>query len=82
MPAANWHTYQILTKRADRMHVVKRKTALRGRRPHLVGRERGESQARPAAHRELRGANPAIAFLSVEPLLEDLGRVAREEFVG
>src|ERR1051326_2862609 len=49
MLAANWHTYQILTKRADRLA-----TLLQGK---------------------LRGAKPNVAFLSVEPLLEDLGKL-------
>jgi protein gp37 len=75
MLAANWHTYQILTKRADRM------TAL------LQGKLR---EAAKAAHiwwgvsvenrkhgipriGKLRSANPQVAFLSIEPLLEDVG---------
>jgi protein gp37 len=77
MLSANWHTYQVLTKRADRM------TAL------LQGRLR---KAAKAAHiwwgvsvenrkhglprvAKLRAAKPTVAFLSVEPLLEDLGKV-------
>lgn len=75
MLTAHWHTYQILTKRADRM------TAL------LQGKLR---EAAKAAHiwwgvsvenrkhglpriDKLRSAEPTVAFLSVEPLLEDLG---------
>jgi protein gp37 len=77
MLAANWHTYQILTKRADRMAAL------------LQGKLR---QAAKAAHiwwgvsvenrqhglpriAKLRSAKPPVAFLSVEPLLEDLGQV-------
>ncbi len=75
MLAANWHTYQILTKRSDRMATL------------LKGRLR---KAEKAAHIwwgvsvenrkhglprivKLRSAKPTVAFLSVEPLLEDLG---------
>ena len=77
MLAANWHTYQILTKRADRMAAL------------LQGRLRDAAKAahiwwgvsvEDAKHglpriAKLRGAKPAVAFLSVEPLLEDLGKV-------
>lgn len=77
MLAANWHTYQVLTKRADRLATL------------LAGKLR---EAADAAHiwwgvsvenqkhglpriRELRRAKPKVAFLSVEPLLEDLGQI-------
>jgi protein gp37 len=77
MLAANWHTYQILTKRADRLASM------------LQGVLRHAAQARhiwwgvsvenrkhglPRITR-LRSAKPAVAFLSIEPLLEDLGEV-------
>jgi protein gp37 len=77
MLAADWHTYQILTKRADRMEAL------------LAGKLR---KAAKAAHiwwgvsvenrqyglpriAKLRNAKPTVAFLSVEPLLEDLGKI-------
>lgn len=77
MLAADWHTYQVLTKRADRMADL------------LQGRLRKAAQARhiwwgvSVENRKhglpritkLRLAKPAVAFLSVEPLLEDLGNV-------
>ncbi len=77
MLAANWHTYQILTKRADRMAAL------------LQGKLRASSDARhiwwgvSVENRKhglpriakLRSSNSAVAFLSVEPLLEDLGKV-------
>ena len=48
MAAANWHTYQILTKRAEPdANLVKRQAPFcGGTAPHLVGRQRGKSQAR------------------------------------
>ena len=48
----NWHTYQVLTKRSERLRDLLRLQAAsgRGRRAaHLVGRQRREPQARPAA---------------------------------
>ena len=52
MKAANWHTYQILTKRAERMQkLLKGKLKFRGgTAAYLVGRERGKPPARSAAH--------------------------------
>ena len=45
MKAANWHTYQVLTKRADRLQdLLKDKLSFAAEQPaHLVGRECGES---------------------------------------
>ena len=75
MVEANWHTYQVLTKRAERMHAL------------LSGRLRFASDQRHIwwgvsvedrryglpriAH--LRATPAAVRFLSIEPLLEDLG---------
>jgi protein gp37 len=75
MLAANWHTYQVLTKRADRMATMlqgKLRTAAKA--PHIWWGVSVENRKHglPRIDR-LRSANPAVAFLSVEPLLEDLG---------
>ena len=77
MLAANWHTYQILTKRADRMAAL-----LSGKLQAAAGathiwwgvsvENRQHGLPRIA---KLRGAKPAVAFFSIEPLLEDLGKV-------
>jgi protein gp37 len=64
MLAANWHTYQILTKRADRMAAL-----LQGK---LSVENRKHGVPRIA---KLRSAKPAVAFLSIEPLLENLGKL-------
>lgn len=77
MLAANWHTYQVLTKRADRLSAL-----LQGRlRPsaeaaHIWWGVSVENRAHgfPRIDR-LREARPRVAFLSVEPLLEDLGKM-------
>lgn len=75
MMAANWHTYQVLTKRADRMEaLLQGKLRKAAKAAHIwwgVSVE-NRKQGLPRIDR-LRGANPAVAFLSVEPLLEDLG---------
>jgi protein gp37 len=75
MLAANWHTYQILTKRADRMSQLLR-TRLRraAAAPHIWWGVSVENRQHglPRVNR-LRESRPAVAFLSIEPLLEDLG---------
>lgn len=75
MNAANWHTYQVLTKRADRMQTV-----TRGLPPALVCQPHiwlgvSVEDKRYGLPRIdlLRGVPAAIRFLSIEPLLEDLG---------
>lgn len=77
MRTANWHTYQVLTKRSERLASM-----LRGElREHA-----GESHIWWGVSVEdrkhglpridhLRDAPAAVRFLSVEPLLEDLGKV-------
>jgi protein gp37 len=77
MVTANWHTYQVLTKRADRLQQL------------LSGRLRFAAEARniwwgvsvenkkhglPRID-HLRKAPAYTRFLSVEPLLEDLGQI-------
>ncbi len=76
MLAANWHTYQVLTKRADRMAMLlqsKLRTAAEA--SHIWWgvsvEDRKHGLPRIA---KLRNAKPAVAFLSIEPLLEDLGK--------
>jgi protein gp37 len=75
MLAADWHSYQVLTKRADRMGRL-----LRGilrdaaAAPHILWGVSVEDR-RSGLPRvdQLRAARAASSFLSVEPLLEDLG---------
>ena len=77
MRRANWHTYQVLTKRSERMRDLLQTELPRCGRAaaHLVGRQRREPQARPAPDRAPARSAGAVRFLSVEPLLEDLGNV-------
>ena len=76
MAAANWHTYQVLTKRASRLKELLSSTlGFAARQPHIWWGVSVEDR-RYGLPRidELRGADAAIRFLSVEPLLEDLGQ--------
>jgi protein gp37 len=77
MRTADWHTYQVLTKRADRLH-----EALNGplRRyamlPHIWWGVSVENRKHGLPRIDLLRDTPAVVkFLSVEPLLEDLGEV-------
>ena len=75
MLAANWHTYQVLTKRADRLQrMLKTKLKKAASAPHIWWGVSVEDQkfGLPRIDK-LRAANAASSFLSVEPLLEDLG---------
>jgi protein gp37 len=77
MVKADWHTYQVLTKRSDRLSAL-----LNGRlrcaaeRTHMwwgvsvVDRMYGLPRIE-----DLRNSPAAVRFLSVEPLLEDLGEL-------
>lgn len=77
MLAANWHTYQILTKRADRMAVLLQgKLRKAANAAHIWWGVSVENRKHGLPRIEkLRSAKPTVAFLSVEPLLEDLGLV-------
>jgi protein gp37 len=77
MLAANWHTYQVLTKRADRMSELLRTKLKRAAvAPHIWWGVSVEDRTHGLPRIELlRAARPTIAFLSVEPLLEDLGGI-------
>ena len=77
MRAANWHTYQVLTKRADRLHNLLR-TTLRTHAtlPHTWWGVSVEDQRHGVPRiDELRATPAAVRFLSIEPLLEDLGTI-------
>lgn len=75
MLAANWHTYQILTKRSERLrdmlNGVLRFAASSGHIWWGVSVE--DVRYGIPRIRDLQSADAAVKFLSVEPLLEDLG---------
>src|SRR5215468_9591001 len=77
MRKANWHTYQVLTKRAYRLQTVLN-TSLREQASlrHIWWGVSVENREHGLPRIEyLRNTPAAIRFLSVEPLLEDLGTV-------
>ena len=75
MRAADWHTYQVLTKRGDRMSRLLRGPLREAARARHIWWGVSVENRRHGLPRiaQLRAARPAVAFLSVEPLLEDLG---------
>jgi protein gp37 len=75
MAIANWHTYQVLTKRSDRLrNLLQSKLAFAAKLPHIWWGVSVENQKHGLPRvQDLREANPAMSFLSIEPLLEDLG---------
>jgi protein gp37 len=77
MVQANWHTFQVLTKRSMRMRDLLR-TKLKFAQKHQniwwgVSVENRKHGVPRIAH--LQQAEAAVKFLSVEPLLEDIGEV-------
>ena len=76
MVEANWHTYQVLTKRADRLSAML-STRLRfstDQRHIWWGVSVEDKKYGLPRIEHLRTAPAAIRFLSIEPLLEDLGQ--------
>jgi protein gp37 len=77
MQRAGWHTFQILTKRSERLRdLLASRLAFVADVPHVwwgvsvEDRKHGLPRAR-----HLQEASAAVRFLSIEPLLEDLGQV-------
>jgi protein gp37 len=77
MLAAKWHTYQVLTKRADRLaSLLQGKLHRVADASHIWWGVSVENRTHGLPRVDLlRKAKPNVAFLSVEPLLEDLGKV-------
>src|SRR5437763_236127 len=75
MVRANWHTYQVLTKRSERMaHLIETKLRIAAEQPHIWWGVSVENRADSLPRIDhLRAAPARMRFLSVEPLLEDLG---------
>jgi protein gp37 len=75
MVEANWHTYQVLTKRSERLAEML-STRLRfaaGQRHIWWGVSVEDRKYGLPRIEHLRSAPAAVRFLSIEPLLEDLG---------
>ena len=77
MRIANWHTYQVLTKRADRLRsLLKGKLKPLAKVPHVWWGVSVENRAQGVPRiQRLRECRASMPFLSVEPLLEDLGDI-------
>lgn len=75
MQLAHWHTYQVLTKRAERMaQLLATKLSFASTRGHIWWGVSVEDRNHGMPRIEfLRRAPAALRFLSIEPLLEDLG---------
>jgi len=77
MVKANWHTYQVLTKRSERIKkLLNSKISFAAQQPHIwwgVSVE-GKKYGVPRIQ-HLQSARAAVRFLSVEPLLEDVGKL-------
>jgi protein gp37 len=77
MVTANWHIYQVLTKRSERLRdLLKTKLAFATESPHIWWGVSVENRRHGLTRvTRLREAAPAMAFLSIEPLLEDIGEI-------
>ena len=77
MVTANWHTYQVLTKRSERLRdLLNSKLKFAAQHPHIWwGVSVEEKKYGVPRIADLQRADAAIRFLSVEPLLEDLGEL-------
>ena len=75
MVAANWHTYQVLTKRSERIQkLLNSKLKFAAKQQHIWWGVSVEDQTYGVPRiKDLRAADAAVRFLSVEPLLEDVG---------
>jgi protein gp37 len=75
MNAARWHTYQVLTKRAQRLASYTRaQPSAVVAQPHIwLGVSVEDRKYGVPRVQWLREAQAAVRFLSIEPLLEDLG---------
>ncbi len=77
MSLADWHIYQVLTKRSERlMNLLATKLSMYRNKLHIwwgVSVENQKHGIPRIAHLQRSGAS--VKFLSVEPLLEDLGQI-------
>lgn len=77
MAAAKWHTYQVLTKRSDRLQqLLNSKLAFTAKQSHIWWGVSVEDRKYGLPRiKDLRASPAVIRFLSVEPLLEDLREI-------
>ena len=77
MEAASWHTFQVLTKRSDRLqHLLKNELRFASNLKNVWWGVSVENRKHGLPRIEhLRDIECSIRFLSIEPLLEDLGEI-------
>lgn len=76
MRRADWHVYQLLTKRAERLAAFARAHPALARMPHVWLGVSVENRRNGLPRiEELRRTPASVRFLSIEPLLQDLGEV-------
>jgi len=77
MVAAKWHTYQVLTKRSQRLrNLLNTRLSFAAEQPHIWWGVSVEDRKYGLPRIEdLRNTRAGVRFLSVEPLLENLGRL-------
>jgi protein gp37 len=77
MMLANWHTYQVLSKRSKRMQkLLNSELSFAAQASHIWWGVSVEDRHYGVPRIEdLRAANVTVRFLSIEPLLEDIGRL-------
>lgn len=77
MKLADWHTYQVLTKRPGRMRALlsKRQNSIAANRHIWLGVSVEDRAFGVPRVDTLRRTPAAVRFLSVEPLLEDIGEL-------
>lgn len=77
MERANWHQYQVLTKRSARLRdLLQTKLSFVQDQDHIWWGVSVENRKHGLSRIDhLRAAPAAIRFLSIEPLLEDLGEI-------
>jgi protein gp37 len=80
MERANWHTYQVLTKRSSRLRdMLNTGLQFASGLPNIWWGVSVEDRAHGLVRiKHLQQAPAAVRFLSIEPLLEDLGEVDLE----
>lgn len=80
MRLARWHTYQVLTKRASRMNKLLNGVLSEAAQDRHIWWGVSVENRKHGIPRiaELQDTPAAVRFLSIEPLLEDLGRVSLE----
>ena len=76
MVTANWHIFQVLTKRSERLRdLLQTKLKSAAKLQHIWWGVSVENKKHGLPRiKHLRAGRPKVAFLSIEPLLEDIGQ--------